>query len=101
VIVDFHANLAHALLYDIVDAATGGPMADQSIFYADDVTGLYRFYLRDEEGNFYVDPAEPSEAAWLEQRGTFRIVLKARAPEPSDTRGPGRAETWRTQKPFL
>jgi hypothetical protein len=98
VIVDFHANLAHALLYDIVDAATGGPMADQSIFYADDATGLYRFYPRDAKGNFHVDPAEPSEAAWLERRGNFRLVLKAQA---GAAPGADRPETWRDRKSLL
>jgi hypothetical protein len=95
-IIDFHANLAHALLYDIIDAATGRSMADQPIFYADDATGLYRFYLRDAKGDFYIDPAEPSEAAWLERRGKFRIVLKAQAGEATE-----RAETCHDREPLL
>jgi hypothetical protein len=100
-IVDFQADFDHARRYDIVDTATGRSMADQSIFYADDEAGIYRVYLRDARGVFRFDPFHPDEVAWEERRGTFRLVLKAQAPEPSDTRGPGRAETWRTQKPLL
>jgi hypothetical protein len=99
-IVDFQADFDHARRYDIIDAATGRSMADQPIFYADDETGVYRVYLRDERGVFRFDSFHPAEVAWEERRGAFRLVLKALAPEPSDTRGPGRAEAWRTQKPL-
>jgi hypothetical protein len=101
-IVDFRNDPdpahAHALLYDMVDVATGESMADQAIFYADDETGIYRFYLRDAKGHFYVDPFHPSEAAWEERRGRFRFVLKAEAGEVPAAE---RAETWRDRKSLL
>jgi hypothetical protein len=89
---------AHALLYDIVDAATGRSMADQPIFYADDETGVYRVYLRNAKGEFYADPFHPDEAAWEERRGEFRLVLKAQAGEVPATE---RAESWRGRKSLL
>jgi uncharacterized protein YegP (UPF0339 family) len=90
-IVDFQADPGHAALYDIIDAAIGRSMYDQPIFYADDETGVYRVYLTDANGQYYVDPSDPDEMAREERRGAFRLVLKARAGEV-----PERAETWRT-----
>jgi hypothetical protein len=90
---------AHALLYDMIDEATGRSMYDQPIFYADDETGVYRVYLRNAKGEFYADPANPDEAAWEERRAKFRFVLKAQAGEVPAAEE--RAESWRDRKPYL
>jgi hypothetical protein len=98
-IIDFRTDPDHAQLYDIIDTATGRSMTDQPIFYADDETGIYRVYLRDAKGGFYVHPSHPDEAAWLERRGRFRLVLKARPDEAPAV--PVQAESWRDRLPLL
>jgi hypothetical protein len=98
-IIDFRTDPDHAQLYDIIDTATGRSMTDQPIFYADDETGVYRVYLEDAKGHYYVDPSDPGEMAQEERRGKFRLVLKARpdeAPVASE-----RAESWRDRESLL
>lgn len=52
-IIDYKNDYDNARLYDIIEIATGKSHPNMDIFYADDETGVVRFYKRDEQAEFY------------------------------------------------
>lgn len=50
---DLWTGVDIATCFQVVDPATGEEIPEP-IFYADDESGFYRHYLRDERGNFFL-----------------------------------------------
>lgn len=93
-IIDYKANSAHAIRFDIRDAVTGESLMKECIFWADDEAGVYRRHLggvtgkyvwdrRTHErisGRFWKNEAEHedltanAEVAWEEVRRPFVLV---------------------------
>jgi hypothetical protein len=74
-IIDFKADRLAARRYRVLHAETGERLDIPRIWYADDVAGVIRHYVLDEEGKPRVN-ALRTGYVWEERRLPIRIVMK-------------------------
>ena len=74
-ILDFKADRWKAMRHRVICARTGEPI-DLPIWYADDVEGVVRHYVRDEAGNYRLNAARDG-GSWVETRKAVKVVPKA------------------------
>jgi len=65
-ILDWSSDQETAVQFDVIDADTGQPHPNMDVFYADDTSGLIRYYKRDDNGQFYHEASDgtPVTPAW-------------------------------------
>ena len=76
-ILDFKADRWKAMRHRVICARTGEPI-DLPIWYADDVEGVVRHYVKDENGDFRKN-ARGDGVLWEERRKAIKIVPQSAA----------------------
>lgn len=73
-ILDFRNDYTHAVRHDVIDAKTG-EVIDLPIFYADDESGVVRYYVKDDRGMYLLNADKTAPMA-RELNADIRIVPK-------------------------